>query len=95
MDVFLNKLIQFYSSNTTNHRHLTQRIQNGDRIVTIDSMTSLHPMYSGAEYSDDRVCLCLSVSVCLSVRDHIFGTTRPIFTKFFVHVTHGRALLFL
>jgi len=34
------------------------------------------------------VCLsvCLSVSlcvcVCLSVRDHIFGTTRPIFTKF-------------
>jgi len=32
------------------------------------------------------VCLC----VCLSVRDHIFGTTRPIFTNFFVHVTYGR-----
>ena len=32
------------------------------------------------------VCLC----VCLSVRDHIFGTTRPIFTKCFVHATHGR-----
>jgi len=31
------------------------------------------------------VCLC----VCLSVRDHIFGTTRPIFT-IFVHVTNGR-----
>jgi len=29
------------------------------------------------------VCVC----VCLSVRDHIFGTTRPIFTKFFVHVS--------
>jgi len=28
--------------------------------------------------------------VCLSVRDHIFGTTRPIFTDFFVHVTYGR-----
>jgi len=28
--------------------------------------------------------------VCLSVRDHIFGTTRPIFTKFFIHVTYGR-----
>jgi len=27
------------------------------------------------------VCLC----VC-SVRDHILGTTRPIFTKFFMHV---------
>jgi len=26
------------------------------------------------------VSVCLSV--CLSVRDHIFGTTRPIFTKF-------------
>jgi len=32
------------------------------------------------------VCLC----VCLSVRDHIFGTTRPILTKFFMHVTYGR-----
>ena len=32
------------------------------------------------------VCLC----VCLSVRDHIFGTTRPIFTKFFTHLVHGR-----
>jgi len=28
--------------------------------------------------------------VCLSVRDHVFGTTRPIFTKFFMHVTYGR-----
>ena len=34
----------------------------------------------GAEYCDDRVCL--SVCVCLSVREHISGTTRPIFTKF-------------
>ena len=31
------------------------------------------------------VCLC----VCLSVRDHIFGTARPIFTKCFVRVTDG------
>jgi len=30
------------------------------------------------------VSVCLSV--CLSVRDHILGTTRLIFTKFFVHV---------
>jgi len=30
------------------------------------------------------------VSVCLSVRDHIFfGTTRPIFTNF-LQVTYGR-----
>ena len=38
---------------------------------------------SGAEYCDERVCVC----VCVSVRDHIFGTTRPIFTKIFLHVT--------
>jgi len=31
-----------------------------------------------AEYCNERVC----VSVCLSVRDHIFGTARPIFTNF-------------
>ena len=36
----------------------------------------------GADYCDERVCL----PVCLSVRDPVFGTTRPIFTKFFVHV---------
>ena len=39
--------------------------------------------------------MSLCVSVCFSVRrDHIFGTTRPIFTKFFVHVAaHGLVLL--
>jgi len=31
--------------------------------------------------------MSVSVSVCLSVLDHIFGTTRPIFTNFFVRVT--------
>ena len=39
-----------------------------------------------AKYCHDRFCAC----VCLSVHDHIFGTTLPIFTKFFVHVTYGR-----
>jgi len=34
------------------------------------------------------------VCVCSSVRDHIVGTTRPTFTKFFVHVTHGRGSVF-
>ena len=37
---------------------------------------------SGAEYCDERVCLSLCVSVCVFVRDHIFGNARPIFTKF-------------
>ena len=47
----------------------------------------------GAEYCDERVCL--SVSVCLSVRDRIFGTTRPIFANCFVHVSYGRGSVFL
>jgi len=47
----------------------------------------------GAEYCNER--LCLSVSVCLSVHDHIFGTTCPIFTKFFMHVTYGRGWVLL
>ena len=34
------------------------------------------------------VSVCLSQ--CMSVRDHIFRTTRPIFTEFFVHVTFWR-----
>jgi len=29
------------------------------------------------------------------VHDHIFGTSRPIFTKFFLHVTYGRGSVFL
>ena len=33
-----------------------------------------------------RVCVC----VCLSVRDHIPGPARPIFTTFFTRVTYGR-----
>jgi len=28
-------------------------------------------------------CLCVCPCVCLSVRDHIFQTTRPIFTNFY------------
>jgi len=32
--------------------------------------------------------------VCLS-RDHIFGTARPIYTNFFMHVTYGRGSVLL
>ena len=37
----------------------------------------------------------LSVCLCLSVRDHISATARPIFSKFFVHVTYGRGSVLL
>jgi len=37
------------------------------------------------------VCVSVCLSVCfLFVREHIFGTTHPIFTNFFVLVTYGR-----
>jgi len=29
------------------------------------------------------IAMSVSVCVCLSVHDHIFGTTRPIFTEIF------------
>jgi len=44
-----------------------------------------------AEYCDERACL----SVCLFVRDHIFGTTSPTYTKFFAYVTYGRGSVLL
>jgi len=47
-----------------------------------------------ANYCNDCVCLC--VCVCLSVCPrHISASTRPIFTKFFVRVTHVTALVLL
>ena len=39
--------------------------------------------------------MCLCMFVCLSVRDHIFGTTRPIFIELFPYVTYGRGSVLL
>ena len=41
------------------------------------------------------VCLCVCAFVCLSVYEHISGTTRPIFTKFVVQIPcgHGSVLV--
>ena len=66
------------------------RVADGD-----EACNAALPNYSApdraAEYCDERVCLC----VCLSVSDHIFGTTHPIFTKFLVHVIYGRGSFLL
>jgi len=45
----------------------------------------------GAEYCDERVCVC----ACLSVHKHIYATTRPIFTTFLMRVTYGRGSVLL
>ena len=40
--------------------------------------------------------VCLSVWLCvLSLREHIFGTTHPIFTTFVAHVNYGRGSVLL
>ena len=41
------------------------------------------------------VSVCLCVFVCLSVRAHVFGTTRAIITKLFMHVTYSRGSVLL
>jgi len=41
------------------------------------------------------VSVCVCVYVCLSVCEHIYRSTRPIFTNFFVHVTYGRGSVLL
>jgi len=46
----------------------------------------------GAEYCNEPVCVCVCV---FAFCDHIFGTTRPIFTNFFVRVVCGRGLVLL
>ena len=38
------------------------------------------------------VSVCVGLCVCVCLR---FGTTRPIVTKFFVHVTYGCGLVLL
>jgi len=43
-------------------------------------------LIGSAENCDEHVCLCVS----LTVRDHVSGTTLPMFAKYFVHVTYGR-----
>ena len=52
----------------------------GDRSAEFGSFYSAPD--SGAEYCDQRVCLCVHVCVCVFVCDHIFGTVSPIFAKF-------------
>jgi len=40
----------------------------------------------GAEYCDEHVCLSVCLFVSVSVCEHIFRTTRLIFTRYFFYV---------
>ena len=41
------------------------------------------------------IVMSVSVCVCVFVRDHIFGTTRLIFTTYFGRVGYGRSSVLL
>ena len=41
------------------------------------------------------IVMNVPVSVCVYVRDHVSGNTRPIFTNFVMHVTYGRGSVLL
>ena len=56
-----------------------------------DLVDLVHPPPIG----ERSIVMSASVCVCLSVHDHTFGTTRPIFSEFLVHVTHGRGSVLL
>ena len=61
-------------------------VEINDKLLTTNLITP-PPMGERSIVMSVSVCLCVT---CLSVRDHIFGTTRPIFTKLFTCVTYGR-----
>jgi len=52
-DIFLKQIIQFYFNNTIRNstHHVVLYPQNGDRIATIDSVTSIHPMCTSLRVS--------------------------------------------
>jgi len=52
--------------------------------------THYSPARAVAKYCDEHVCLCVCLCVCLSIREHISGAIRAIFTKKIVHVAYGR-----
>jgi len=58
--------------------------------LVLGSVLLLRPG-SSEEYCDQPVCMC----VCLSVREHISGTSGPIFTKFCVQIRCGRGSVLL
>ena len=60
------------------------RLRTGVRLSEI-RRAALAPIGERSIVMSASVCLsvCLSACLCLSVRNHIFANTRPIFTKFF------------
>jgi len=66
--------------------HSLHALDDVAQVATTVSVVTTPPDRK-AEYCGVRVCVC--VCVCLSIRGHVFRTSRPIFTVF-VHVTYDR-----
>ena len=78
----------------TNLRRITILTLDLDLDLVVEHLVT-PPMGKRSIVMSVSVCVCICVCVCPSVRDHIFGTSRPIFTKIFMHVTYGRGSVHL
>ena len=59
-------------------------------LVPVVSFSSISYHCYSAPNTECGRSIVMSMSVCLSVRDHISRITRQNHTKFFLHVTYGR-----
>jgi len=66
-----------------------------NKFLSLSLFLSGNPIGKRSIVMSVSVCLSVCVPVCLYVRNHIFITTSPIFTKNFVHVTYGRGSVLL
>ena len=67
-----------------------------DDVMQIVAITATTVVITPPPLGERSIVMSVSVclSVCLSVRDHILGTTRPIFTRFCA-VNYGRGSILL
>jgi len=72
----------------------TPILKAGCDILLPDLLITPPPIGERSIVVSMSVCVYVCVCMCLSVHDHIFGTTRPIFTNFSVHVAYGRGSVF-
>ena len=81
----ISPVVQFTSEHYKQHSQSLWMANVGHTMFT------LSPIGQRSTVMSMSVCLC----TCLSVCKNVFRTIGPIFTKFFVHVTYGHALVLL
>jgi len=86
-------MFQFYLNNMINYRHLYP--QNGDRIVTIDSVTSLRPVYCACWYAAAMRSRVYATVVGPSIRplvclSHPYAAAAGFLLRFCCRVSSGQ-----